>query len=1037
MATVRLRFESGTSVVYRDVVLPGAASRSASTTAGGVIAAAGQRSASTSARGTVGVLGDGVQEIDFLSLRVIDPGTEVEFLTRIGADGWLTKVEKPMVIAQWIAIRDGAPALIAKGNAVGANDETLNFSTAVDALAYGLSLLVPSYDDTTQDSRIPQGSEGWRQLWAAIFQTQAALLAAIAEYVGKQASSLRPFVFYNFGAGGNAGWTAANCTGSDVEYGTARRFTADTGTTWDPQLSITEIALDPAKGYVIGVRLRKVTDNPDDWQGALYFTQAGHPAFTEQYKADIPRPLVGDWTTHLIDMRSLSTGSMYMGGGPITGLRFDFHKFTGSQIDIDWIAVGTYGSVAQSDVDELIEEIDHIGSDAWLSKGEKPDVIAKRNAIWNGRLDLYTAAQNVGVSYATYQAAVEGGTGDGTPSAELGPYPWQGLEPYLLSLSPPYTDKDVDTPINADAWLKAWTRVYQSQASLLAAIAQVQPEATPGGGANLVRNSSFEYDEEAPSGLADGFAVYNGDAGSVTYSRVAGGMYGGVAQRVQWATTTSSTRGVYSTVGTTWRGTPCGVIGGWRKDVSYVVSVFARASGTNVGKYMGLGWNIGQAPNTVREVLANPPLTSDWQRYIWRVQFSFVPANEFFISISGVSGFDWGAAPNSTGTLDFDCVQIEEGTVATPWKEAASDAAGLAAKAFTMANGRNRIFYTEPPNDRPDSAQWGYANGASLLQNDLWFAHVQTTKNVWDGVNWVSQPEWKYEAKRWDVDGFGLELGWRPTPMLLSIVAGEISAGQINVNHLNVNSINSAGVLKITTATQFSCAIPINATTGLGALAQRSSINYSSTDIYNKPTLGSFAAKNTSELQALFDSNVTTINGGKLSTGSVSAGAIESILLQSQKAVIGGRDFSTIGHVFGLLTVRMSGHLEIANKNASKAWGTYTDMAGHAIPGYFIAISDAGSGRGYSVSTSAQYEGPLVMKAIYNPDYTEVWGTVQAQIFYQYGYSSGGVYYKGVYVGLWHPASGMWLTADEFNANAALQNAQLSVVCMAPYIYGV
>jgi predicted phage tail protein len=169
------------------------------------------------------------------------------------------------------------------------------------------------------------------------------------------------------------------------------------------------------------------------------------------------------------------------------------------------------------------------------------------------------------------------------------------------------------------------------------------------GGGNLCPNSSFEADSDG-NGLADGWAIYNNSAGlePATASRTTG-LYGSYAQRISWSVNNTTSKGITRL----WACT-----GGWRADATYIVSFEVKASGTAIGKTMELKWNTAPAVVTA---LSNPALTSDWQRYIFKVTWgaSVEASGSIFLTVQyGVS---------CQGTLDFDAVQVELGDVATAY----------------------------------------------------------------------------------------------------------------------------------------------------------------------------------------------------------------------------------------------------------------------------------------------------------------------------------------------------------------------------------
>lgn len=205
-------------------------------------------------------------------------------------------------------------------------------------------------------------------------------------------------------------------------------------------------------------------------------------------------------------------------------------------------------------------------------------------------------------------------------------------------------------PQGAVVFNTADNKLYRSTGSSWTASVAASDLAGMLGGANLLTNSSFDVDSNG-DGVADGWSVYNNTGGSEPASAglvATGGWQNGRYQRVSWSNPNTSTKGLHR---------PSAVPGGWVLGQWYVVSWYAKASGSNVGRVMYMFWNT--APQDQVAVL-NPPLSSSWQRYAFRVRWtSGTPANEFFISIQDNSG--------TTGQLDFDAVQVEEGEALTAY----------------------------------------------------------------------------------------------------------------------------------------------------------------------------------------------------------------------------------------------------------------------------------------------------------------------------------------------------------------------------------
>lgn len=178
------------------------------------------------------------------------------------------------------------------------------------------------------------------------------------------------------------------------------------------------------------------------------------------------------------------------------------------------------------------------------------------------------------------------------------------------------------------------------------------------GGGNLIRNSSFEAIYAHPAGaMARGFTLYdNSYPGDTTTCDVqANGRRGGLSQLVTWQKN-SSTKGIYLT------NSGHGVTNNaniFKPNTTYVVSIYARGAGSATQGGLSLRWN--RAPVETVEV-ANPLITSEWQRYVFRIRFGTNVDAECFITTT------YGGT--TAGYLYFDDIQIEEGEVATAYAPA-------------------------------------------------------------------------------------------------------------------------------------------------------------------------------------------------------------------------------------------------------------------------------------------------------------------------------------------------------------------------------
>ena len=168
------------------------------------------------------------------------------------------------------------------------------------------------------------------------------------------------------------------------------------------------------------------------------------------------------------------------------------------------------------------------------------------------------------------------------------------------------------------------------------------------GSVNLIYNSSFELDSNS-DGLADGFAIYNNDGGSVptTATRVAGAK-SQWAQRISWTGTNASTKGIYFNVPKA-------------TNTDYVLTFWARTNTT-----VTLGVYENPPPATITYLIW-PQANSTWQFYAVRYNWASTPGdNGYYLSIEY-------SDPIANGWIEFDNVQLVVGSVVTPYATAPGD----------------------------------------------------------------------------------------------------------------------------------------------------------------------------------------------------------------------------------------------------------------------------------------------------------------------------------------------------------------------------
>jgi hypothetical protein len=200
----------------------------------------------------------------------------------------------------------------------------------------GDKISIDGNTEFTNDSVDPRTKES---VQASIDRAAAAVL--VAQQLASQ--TVKPTSFYDFTTATlPAGWVSSNNAIATIDN-TYTRFTAFTT---DPILTLQGLSLSPASNHIVAARLKLVSGA---WQGTCYFANAGH-TFTETNQKTVAAPPIGEWVTVVWDMRSLTSGTDYISGGTIQGLRLDLCNSMLAVIYVDWIAVGVFGTISDGDL---------------------------------------------------------------------------------------------------------------------------------------------------------------------------------------------------------------------------------------------------------------------------------------------------------------------------------------------------------------------------------------------------------------------------------------------------------------------------------------------------------------------------------------------------------------------------------------------------------------------------------------------------------------------------------------------------------------
>lgn len=279
------------------------------------------------------------------------------------------------------------------------------------------------------------------------------------------------------------------------------------------------------------------------------------------------------------------------------------------------------------------------------------------------------------------------------------------------------------------------------------------------GGGNLLRNSSFEGGSRTETGvgvLPDGWGPYNNGGEACTYSLQTGGVHGGKFARVTWSVLNANTRGWYTRATVSIGGRTAGVQGGWRVGQWYVVSWWARGDAALVAAGAGMSSRFNTDPGE-RFAVANPALSTSWQRYVYRLRWTGTAPVEGELYVTTDANV-------ASGQLDLDAVQVEEGERETAYAPGTWDAEAAASDAQSTATGaaegvavlttsKNAFTRSATPPGSPVTGDlWSNSDTTTNCPDNACKGHTETggTLNVgayphrktdwihrWDGSAWV------------------------------------------------------------------------------------------------------------------------------------------------------------------------------------------------------------------------------------------------------------------------------------------------------------
>lgn len=138
--------------------------------------------------------------------------------------------------------------------------------------------------------------------------------------------------------------TTDSWTGTNATLTPANGLVTVAPTAGDPQVGITFAVGDRFTGSaapVVRARIRRSSGATGTWEGACYYSTAGHAISTTLYYKQISEPVdPTQWSIVEWDMAALTKGETDWTASEIRSLRIDLVSGTGSSWEVDWISVG-------------------------------------------------------------------------------------------------------------------------------------------------------------------------------------------------------------------------------------------------------------------------------------------------------------------------------------------------------------------------------------------------------------------------------------------------------------------------------------------------------------------------------------------------------------------------------------------------------------------------------------------------------------------------------------------------------------------------
>jgi hypothetical protein len=402
----------------------------------------------------------------------------------IESDSVLSAGEKPQTILFWTQADRERPALEAQASSRGVNYAA--YEGAYQSLATYLGSLSPAWSDTTQDTPIDPAT--FNQRWSDYYQQRTLLLNAVTADVGaaaNEAAAEASAAIAQIGVIASDNWLSrgekpaaiADWTAIDQENGIlnaeAQTFNYDGN---NPGLNAGSAAIRAVNDarYALAVYLGQLSPH---WDDTTVDTPIDGPTFRAKFATYYSAKAT------LLSAFAVSASRIASWDG-VYGTGKD--------------QLVAQAAAAASDAQGALRQLGIVASDGYLSRGEKPQVIADWQAINSEGPALNNQA--VALGYDGGQPGVSPG------NQAIASYNAVrlALDAYLGSLSPAWNDTTQDTAINPATFRGKFTDYYYAKVVLENAMAQTAANAAVG--TNSVILSSFS---QGLRGFAPAAAVSN------------------------------------------------------------------------------------------------------------------------------------------------------------------------------------------------------------------------------------------------------------------------------------------------------------------------------------------------------------------------------------------------------------------------------------------------------------------------------------------------------------------------------------------------